>query len=251
LHDEVSHARERHLSRAPITEAVIEIRVELTRRLGTADFDTLRQTFEAEFETVVEQREIEALLRFDVGTGPDQQAIDQGVRRLLFRSDTRNDILIVGEGRFAYVKLRPYSSFERIRSRAQELWTRYSEVVPVEHATRLGLRYINQFGIPAHRSFTDFLTVPVQSPETVLTDNVTKEFSQLDLTDRLVGISARFVRVVESLNGTAEVIIDTDAFREGRLPFGANVWERFEELRQMKNRMFFGSITETAAQEWE
>jgi uncharacterized protein (TIGR04255 family) len=43
------------------------------------------------------------------------------------------------------------------------------------------------------------------------------------------------------------VILDIDAFRVATLPpNGSQVWEGLEQLRRLKNRVFFGCLTERA-----
>jgi uncharacterized protein (TIGR04255 family) len=55
-----------------------------------------------------------------------------------------------------------------------------------------------------------------------------------------------------SASGPAPVILDVDAFAITNLsPKDEKVWAILEQLRQIKNRCFFGSLTERAAELYE
>ena len=74
--------------------------------------------------------------------------------------------------------------------------------------------------------------------------------SRLTIRDDKMGISARVFYVCKPDETGVTVIIDTDAAKLGRFD-DEDIWASLEQLREVKNRIFFGSITETAAQEFD
>jgi len=71
------------------------------------------------------------------------------------------------------------------------------------------------------------------------------------LNDERAGIASRVTQVLEPSDTGMSVILDTDSFAVDESPVNDEVWARFAELRDMKNRIFFGSLTELALEEFE
>lgn len=226
----MSHAKERNLKQAPITEAVIELQV----KTGT-DFasyaSALRTAFLGSFDTV--------------------ETSEKGGRRgLIFPAEPKSEAVQVSETEFAFSKLQPYTSWNDVLDSAQRFWEIYRRVVDVDAVERLGVRFINHFHLRHDQRLADYLTILPQMPETVAPHEVTDTLSRITIQDSERAISARVFYVWRADDTGTAVIIDTDAFKLGAFD-PDQVWETFQELRDMKNRIFFGSITEAAAKEFE
>lgn len=243
-------ARHRHLPNAPITEAVIDIRVRLTIALTDDILQTLRSAFLADFPTIEDQRSYEGFIHFEP-EGVSQSGIDRGIVGLLCRSDERQEAVQLSSTGYAFSKLQPYTSWEEVLSSAQRFWARYIALVRAEMVTRLGVRYINQFEVPRHQSVERYVTNAPRLPENIDQAMMRNSLTRFLVRDERSDVSARVVQVMETGDAGTKVIIDTDAFRPDESRADTNFWPAFGDLRDMKNRVFFGSITDKAAEEFE
>jgi len=225
------HAKERLLKHAPITEAVIDLHVQARVEFG-AYVEPLRAAFGESFDSV------------------EEQPAERGRRGLIFPASPTTEAVQVSENGFAFSKLHPYTSWEDVRDSARRYWEIYRRVVDIETIDRVGVRFINQFHLRHDQNLSDYLTVVPQVPETVAPEQVADTLSRLTIRDDKMGISAQVFYVCKPDETGVTVIIDTDAATRGRFD-AEDIWASLEQLREVKNRIFFGSITETAAQEFD
>jgi uncharacterized protein (TIGR04255 family) len=131
-------------------------------------------------------------------------------------------------------------------------WEIYRSIVPVDVVTRLGVRFINVFSIPTGRQLADYLTVKLPLPETVSPHEVTQSLSRLSVHESESGIFAHVYYVSKSIESGTTIVIDTDASMTRDFDAqDSELWQTLEQLRRTKNRIFFGSITESAAKEFD
>jgi len=226
----MSHAKERNLKQAPITEAVIELQVKTEYDFGSYD-GALRAAFLSSFDTV----------------GASER---EGHPALIFPAEPKVEAVQVSEIGFAFSKLQPYSSWDDVLNSARRFWGIYRSVVDVETVARLGVRFINRFHLRHDQPLDDYLTVLPSMPDTVAAHEVKDTLSRITIQDSDRAISGRvFYMWIPDDTGTF-VIIDTDVSKFGTFD-PDEAWKSFQELRDMKNRIFFGSITETAAKEFD
>jgi uncharacterized protein (TIGR04255 family) len=245
------HARKRLLANAPITEALIDVRVTLARGLTVEDLAGIKVRFSDRFPIVEEQRQSELFLQLAEGRLAPAAVADHGVTGMLLRSDDRREAVQLQDQGFVFSKLRPYTSWEDVSTTARDCWEQYVAAVPVEQVNRIAVRYINHFAVPRQHAVAQYLTAPPAIPEDVESEAVTNTLARL----RLMGSDNRVSRVLQATEATelgTSVMLDIDCFRAVQFePLAATFWSSLEELRQMKNRIFFGSITEFAATEFE
>jgi uncharacterized protein (TIGR04255 family) len=243
--------RRDHLPHAPITEAVIDIRVRSTS-FTAQTLEELRSSFIADFPMIENQRSYQGLIRFDTD-GVSQLGNDLGIVGLLCRSEQRQEAVQVGAAGYAFSKLRPYTSWDGVVDSARHFWSMYALIVQPEMITRLGVRYINQFGVPRQQSLDRYLTNWPRVPENVDPSNLRSSLNRVSLRDERRDLSAHVVQVTELSDAGANVIIDTDCFRgeEEFNPLSETFWGAFADLREMKNQIFFGSVTDLAVEDFE
>jgi uncharacterized protein (TIGR04255 family) len=173
---------------------------------------------------------------------------DLGLDGFFFRSaDAREVVQFRGDG-FTFNRLTPYSSWDDIRPKAIRLFAMYLEVSRPLSVTRTATRYINRLAFPNSR-LSDYLTrQPSRAPGT---DGTLLGFLDAVIVKESSGATVSFSQRLERADGpdgVTAVVLDVDAFKEGRLDAStAAVEPALELLHDLKNRVFFGSITETAA----
>jgi uncharacterized protein (TIGR04255 family) len=241
-------ANPQHLRKAPIIEALIDIRVE---RVGTATPETFR-----ELKTVLADRypvakdlsrstatiEIQGA---KVLTEVDQLGF-QGVR--LDARDGKTVAQFRTDG-FTLNRLKPYEDWQTIWEEGRRLWPLYVEHVKPTGATRLALRYINRLELPLEprEDFDLYLTAPPKIPDG-LPQNLSDFVIRLHLHEPSADLSAvvtQGLAPIRTWDAPVKVLLDIDAYRANS--FGVDVSEIepvFEQLHKFKNSIFFSFVTD-------
>ncbi len=242
-------ARVRHLARAPIKEAVIDFRVTSAPDGAVSDFRSLVDEHASEFASVSPIW----MTGFQIQVGP--QAADDVKKENVeigVRLGAPGQVVQLRRDGFTFSKLEPYTSWEDIAPVALEWWDRYCLAARPLSIDRVAMRYVNHIPLPAPPfDLDEFLTcaprVPAELPQF---------FAQFG-SRVVVDAGARgFVSVVQMFNSPElppnAVVLDIDAFRLGS--FGrdrADVLPVFEDLRELRNQAFFGSLTERCLESME
>jgi uncharacterized protein (TIGR04255 family) len=242
-------ARIRHLSKAPITEVIVDFRVKARQGLQVEEFQALKPELSDRFPEMAEQRHMKAELRIGAKEGPVQQATDLGVRGLLFKSADGCEIAQFRIDGFTFNRLHPYTSWAEISPFAFELWSAYVRIAQPEMVTRLALRYLNHIDLP--RSLADFDEVMVAPPPIPdsLPQHVSKFLTRVTIHDEEHDMIAHVTQAFEGAQASAQakLILDIDAFREKDVAIDSeDVGGTFAVLHEFKNRVFFESLTEEA-----
>jgi uncharacterized protein (TIGR04255 family) len=248
-------AKQRHLQNAPITEALIDIHVSPRDGLTFAE---LRDVIgAAEFGYYVKGPISQGT--FAVIVAPDgQPPLTTGESAQVGMRIHSSDEKYVAQSRltgFTLSRLPPYETWTDLIEEAKRLWAIYVTRLAPKRVIRVATRYINNLRLPLETgtSYQTYLhklvDVPEEAPQVVeaffqrfqLVDAATS--AHVNLTLALDGMSA---------DGLAPVILDVDAFAVTDLhPTDLEMWRILERLRELKNRSFFGTITEQAAELYE
>lgn len=143
--------------------------------------------------------------------------------------------------------LRDYTNWEEAKTKARTLWTQYCEWGSPTEVSRLAVRYINVLDVPVGMDFDLYLAagprIPPELPQVLngFTHRVVVPFS----TD---GTTAIVTQAMELPSGTSvPVVLDIDAYYTCKLEADSPiVWSEFDRLRDIKNHIFFSSVTERA-----
>ncbi len=244
-------ARQRHLPRAPITEALIDIRV--APRDGLT-FTGLQDSISApEFGYYVKNPISEGTFGFMLtsdGTQPQTTAQAAQIGLRLHSHDEK----YVAQCRLSGLtlsRLPPYEEWPNLIQEARRVWAVYTERLLPKRVTRVATRFINNLQLPMdhgesyQKYLHKFVDVPDEAPQAVA--SFFQRFHVIDVE------SDASVILTLALDNTpprarAPVILDIDAFRVTDLELpNQDLWDILEELRALKNRCFFGTITEATA----
>jgi len=240
----------RRYKHAPITEAVIEIRVQPIRAERSARLAELAGALK---ETFPKQAPIQ-MLHFGVAAAPNagnaqvNQVFSQSALgfRLANAGDTR--VVQLRSDGFAYSHLQPYSEWSTFRGEAKPLWDRYRENFPDLHLQRCGLRYINRIDIPAEKIdifeyFRFYPEIPKQlAHQDVVSMALNVQMPQTDLECMAVIIQAL---IEPPRPGVISVVLDIDLFRLNIESWqDVRLWQFLDALRIRKNEIFEACITD-------
>ncbi len=243
-------ARPQHLTKAPIIEALIDLRVQ--RPVGTtvAELKSLHEKFKGEYPAVTERRRWEG--RFEVKDGAPQPPVsaDLGVSGFLFRSNDGKHVAQFQLDGFTFSRLAPYIDWEHFRNEARRLWDIFVSLPSRPHVTRVSARFVNVLDFP----------LPVGAPEEYLTglppapaENLFLEsfFNRIDVRD----VSREFRAVVMQGRqpprnpAVMSVLADVEVSKDAS--FGEDyegAWKTIDQFRSFKNDLFFNLITDKAVE---
>jgi uncharacterized protein (TIGR04255 family) len=234
--------------RAPITEAVLDIRVEARSGIEASDLLPVLEEMKDSYANTEDQFELHALLIDDHGS---QQSNSVSRKKIGFRARHAKDRLYQAQVTgFSFNKLAPYDRWATFKSEAKRIWSIYRQIARPVSITRLGLRYINKIDIPVAASvqlkdyFRAYIEISDEVPETKTMSNFLFQvhLPQVDLGGLCV-INCAALPPAQS--GTASILLDIDVFKLSEAPQQeADVWALFDKLRQRKNSIFEACITD-------
>ncbi|MBZ8181379.1 TIGR04255 family protein [Oscillatoria salina] len=267
-------------SNPPIIESIIDIRVNLTKDTALSDFVKIHENIISEFPERritmnltgnfainLEKFKIDNLDVLDVTKDLVTEKIEETEQNnipeylnfssankqdgFLFISNDKKRFLEVGLNGFTFSRIAPYTNWSDFYSEAFELWNQYIHITKSGEITRLGLRYINRIKIPFEPpvNLGDYLRIIPEIPNDVSVV-LSEYFMKLVLFDTNYPKSqAILTQAVEEGNekDIIPLILDIDVFQKKKtnLVDTSKIKKIFqEELREFRNKVFFGSITE-------
>ncbi|MBI3982871.1 MAG: TIGR04255 family protein [Gemmatimonadetes bacterium] len=247
-------ARVRHLSRAPITEALIDLRAGLPENFSVERLAEVRDSISARYPIVEEQRLFKTTLEFQPSRQASPANSELGLNGYLFKSGDRLTVAQFRRDGFTLNRLKPYTSWGELYPEARTLWGRYADVAGIQDFTRLATRFINHLKVPAAPvpDFERYLTSIPAPPGTPQTRD--GFLSRVESRDPTTDLRAIVTQATEPAAepGMMTIILDIDVYKPGSFRSNDPVLDEiFEALHVMKNAIFFGAITETTAEEYE
>ncbi|MFV1966515.1 MAG: TIGR04255 family protein [Pirellulaceae bacterium] len=230
---------------APITEAIIDLRVALREGLP---LDVLRQiSNDAAKEYSVVEQTIEAAGMLQVQPGISASAsAKQKHTGFRFTSREKKYILQRRLDGFTFSRLAPYESWKPFRDEAKQLWSHYRETVEPNEIIRLAVRYINRIDIPQPCELKDyFRTSPEVSED--LPQQLAGFFMQLRIAQDDIGCELLINQTIAPppRDDVISVILDLDLFRKDNVAQNeSQIWDFFEAIHARKNDVFEACITD-------
>ena len=243
----------RHLANAPITEAIIDFRVKLPEGFQAEQFSGLEDRLRDQFPKV-EKRNL-MVSHFGVEEGKPIPPTTQmrGLYGFFFRSEDGLHVAQFRTDGFTFSRLKPYTNWERVFPEAYKLWDLYVETASPEFITRIAVRYINRINIPLPvKELTQYLTAPPKVPAG-LPASLNSFLTRLVVSEPDTGIASTITQALEKVESDfVTIILDIDTYRKEEFEISdENIIPAFEKLHEIKNRVFFSSITEDTVRLFE
>jgi uncharacterized protein (TIGR04255 family) len=232
-------------SRAPITEAIIDLRVKLPEGTTFAQLERCVANEAGAYPIKGKFRETTA--RMEVGEGLSTSASTKHVGFALTSADRKQLFQVRLDG-FAMIRLAPYDSWAPFRDETRRLWDNYRKSAHPVKVERMAVRYVNRLDLPLPLAdFKEYLrTLPEVSRD--LSQTLAGFFMQLiipqeDIRSTLVLNQAM---IPPPRPEVVSVVLDLDLFRDADLPTEEEeVWRLFEDLHTRKNQVFEACITDS------
>lgn len=235
---------QKHYSRAPITEALIDIQAQLPQGIK---LDVLAQVY-SRIHTEYPKRE-EVLMvqgQMIVGESVGATASQSQIGYVVFSSDQKQILQMRLDG-FTFSRVAPYDCWEAFRDEAIKLWSIYQSLTHPEAITRLSVRYINRLDIPLPvGDLKEYLrTFPEVSSD--LPQGLSGYFMQIQIPQEDLAAMLVLNQAIVSppTPGFVSVLLDLDLFRERDIPNNEiMLWDILEQMHDRKNKAFEACITE-------
>lgn len=235
------------LERPPIREAMIDVRALLPPEITLAEVEQLSLSIQDRYPKRMGRRTWQ--LELQVGSAGRADSKDKGLDGFLCQtSDDRQAVQFRRDG-FTFSRLHPYEGWDKAYAEARRLWRLYVERCHPQVVTRVALRFINGIEIPAQEfDLADYFTTAPQAP--LGTTGVMEGF----LSRVVVAYPRDDARAIITLApapvsppGASRFLLDIDAFSEVKLGAEDPRMEHIlHRLREIKNEIFFSSLTEKA-----
>jgi len=234
-------------SKAPITEAILDIKAKLPDGVGLNIFDEFQENIKDRFGDRKTKHSFEAEFRFSPGKDETTPIVPKDkIEGYLFRSKNENKIVQASLDGFTFNKLQPYEDWDKFHGEARKLWELYGKIVKPISIDRIALRYINRIEIPL--PFEDFreyiLTIPQIAPG--LPQTLSYFLLRIEIPNHEIGAIAIIIQTVQKPTELQKLplIFDIDVIKKANYTEKeSDMWEDFNLLRQFKNEIFFNSIT--------
>lgn len=233
------------LKSAPITEALIDIRIRPKERFDVDRLMSLHDAIAEQYPDKKTRHKWEGRVEFKEGETPVPIGA-QMVDGYIFTSADGKQILQAQIDGFTFNRLKPYDKWETFRDEAFKLWQMYQKLVEAD-LIRVALRYINKFDIPLPiRDFNEYLSAAPIVPEGLpqgISSFLTRVVIHEPELDGVAIITQAFEQIVDP--NFLPIILDIDVFKqESKGITEEEAWKILEKLRNVKNKIFFASITE-------
>ncbi len=235
---------------APITEAALDIRVRLAKEITTDSLTALKD----EGYPKLKQRPVQVQIKIGPiadGTliGPVAEAINKPLGFTYESADGKQVFQVRTDG-FTLNRLAPYQNWDLFASEARRLWKKYKELAHPEYIELLGLNYINQILVPDGADFSKhlrtYLEVSPALPQRLNTFSLSFQANWPSEEQILIFVSQAIGPVIKQ--GFATIVLSIQAFKPlQRSAADVNeeeMWMVFRKLRDVKNAVFEGCITD-------
>jgi len=248
-------AKERHLNKTPITEAIIDLRI--SPALGDIALPKLlaiKPELESAYPKCEEFRIFESQTDITDGKPSIRITRDLATEGYIYKTTDERQLTQFRKNGFTFNRLDPYTNWDDVLSEAKRLWKVYMSNVHVERVTRIAVRYINKLELKLPvTDLSEYLVEPPKIPDGI-PNTANSYFYKAVVTEPDTEISANIIQLVDKSvdPGKFTLILDNDVYKiTNYLADDPEIWEIFSQLRNLKNKIFFATIKEDTARLYE
>ena len=235
-----------HLARAPIVEAVIQVHARPGVPWEEADIVARLKPNLAEFQEFASQSNVRH--QVTIGAAQPAKVLEKNLGWHGLSCKTKAQSVQFNRDGFIFSQLQPYPNWDQFFGDAMRLWKIYLNEAQPKEMQRIGLRFINRIQLPPKETNFEKYIQPYPEPPF----NLELPFSNFFHSVRLVVPGYPYgINIIRTIHQSQDpksdgigLIVDIDAFTNQPFEVKDGVLEeRLAELRWLKNRTFFGSIT--------
>jgi uncharacterized protein (TIGR04255 family) len=232
------------LNNPPIVEAIIDIRVSPLVDVNENKISQIRTEAGEAYQSIQALRDIN--YKFRNASFEQSEIIIRGYLLQSLDGNNKGQFRVDG---FTFNRLYPYTSWTDISRNAKMLWEIYKKILSPKQVTRVSTRYINQMQFQSSiNEISQFLKTAPNMSMSLKAD--TKNFltrATIENIDKQIAATITQTIEQEVTTGNTIVNLDIDVFSQRKFTIQneQQMWETLEDLRKMKNDIFFESITKS------
>lgn len=229
--------------RAPITEAVIELRIGHDAEL--AALEKIAHRLKPHYARSEPMRQVGFVID-NTGGSVSMQEDATGFR---LSSDDQADIALLSQRFLTTARLPPYPGWEALRDRAKSNWAEWRSLTPSHPIVRIGVRFINRIDIPTldeKINLDDYFNLQPRSDafQATLAGFLVQVRFPTYRPNWIAGITTTPLQP-SPVPGSSSIILDIDISRETDIPMHPDkLWPIVDEARTIKNDLFERALTE-------
>lgn len=149
-----------------------------------------------------------------------------------------------------FSKLPPYEQWESFQTEAKRVWSVFIDLASPTVIERLGVRFINRIPMGSSEEPADYLQAMSLQPSEKSEFPIDSFFYQDRYKVPEYAYQINWVRTIQQnskSNDERALILDIDVFTAEAIPIETkNLGQKLEQMRWLKNHIFFSNLTEKA-----
>jgi uncharacterized protein (TIGR04255 family) len=234
----------RHYNRAPITEAVIDIRFETKDTVSVGDVERISDGLRTEFSTKLPLYQLQMGFQVNPGAEPE---FSKDHLTLGYRLDRTGRVLQFRTNGYTYSHLPPYTDWPTFSAEAEKYWNQYKNELNPVRASRVAVRMINRVPLPPGDFRLDSCLNLYPAIPDSLPPNLHSLVMQLQIPMKHVDEAAIAILQLYSappVSDSHSIMLDIDFIVEKPIPI-EGVFELLNILGDAKDDIFEACITDT------
>lgn len=243
------------LSKAPIVEAVIEVRAQAE---AVWDEPLITEHLKAklpDYPNVQSQREFRHEVKIEPGQKAEGEIQDMGWKGLRLESADKIQIAQFNRDGFSFSRVQPYDSWEQFCSEGLRLWQLHMDLAKPAEIQRVGLRFINRMVLSLDEQIEDYLLISPQKPQGLdlpVAGFFYHEAFGVPEYPYAINIRRTVQPIDKPIAKEIGLVLDIDVFTTQPVEPESGVIERYlAEMRWLKNKVFYGSIAPKAMEKFK
>ena len=236
------------LARAPIVEAVIDIRCDMPPAFDLATLETpASDIFRAQYPKMQKQL-IEKHSFVKKGDEPPMISETRGIQAFQFLKDDGNQLVQVRAEGFSFNRLAPYTSLDEYLPEIERTWRLFIGLAAPVQIREIRMRYINRLPLPTvdgRVEFNDYLKIGPRLPDENKLHFI-GFFNQHVAVDVDTGNQVTIILTMQPPEkNIVPLIFDIDTVCRGNAESNDWAWimSKIVTLRSLKNKVFKNTLT--------
>jgi uncharacterized protein (TIGR04255 family) len=236
-----------HLSKAPIVEAALDIRVVPSVKWDETYVQSKLKKHLPDYLKIDRLRA--AGVKFTREKPSNSKVEDFGCVGLKLHSNNNLHIAQFNKEAFVFSRLKPYENWEQLSGEALRLLVIYYELLKPTQVTRIGLRFINRIAVKQEKvelaDYYKYPPEPLKELDWTLAGYLHHDVMKVPETEYRVNL-IKTVQIVPEVG----LILDIDVFTQNPFEYDEERIKRcLEEMRWVKNKVFFCSLIDKIIRE--
>lgn len=232
-----------HLTRAPITEAVLNVAIDPVVPWRKDVFDAFCEAAQVEFPDSKPIQQLQTDIAFSVAKASIRSADPQSLGYICWNREKTRAVQARVDG-FSVNHVKGYENWGALLEHGRQWWAHYRRRVAPERVRRCGVRFINQFELaPGQDLSVSLRTRPELGPG--LPQELEEYFQRvvIPFPGGIRGAITQAIAPEASTTPHPKLVLDIDVSLEVNLDTDSDdIWAVFERLRSIKNQCFFESL---------